>query len=281
MGCTACTEPQCLYNGALYLTVELYLYSPYGPYGMYRAPVPVQWCTLPLPLPSLASSSSVNLWIHRLLQTAKLHVHVNVLSTLDEINLVDILLSCFNIIVPSTSWSPKLSLPFGCSYYNFVRIIEFFYSCCPLLLPWYLVLNTNYEEPLQAVCFIFWSLLPSLIENLPLPIVAKHSHTVVFLYFETPSVSLLSCCTCYKGWVGLQNWRPGFDKHYSRILFYDGSLLRPLSSRTEHSQLVVHHCRNSSVLSLLSALLALLRCACVSYYSSLVQFFWLWFFHQW
>jgi len=50
MGRTACTEPQCLYRGALYLylTVELYLYSPYGPYGLYRASVPVQGCTLPL-----------------------------------------------------------------------------------------------------------------------------------------------------------------------------------------------------------------------------------------
>ena len=49
MGRTACTEPQCLYKGALYLRVELYLYSPYGPYGLYRASVPVQGCTLPLP----------------------------------------------------------------------------------------------------------------------------------------------------------------------------------------------------------------------------------------
>jgi hypothetical protein len=51
MGRTSCTEPQCLYKGALYLylTVELYLYSPYGPYVMYRASVPVQRCTLPLP----------------------------------------------------------------------------------------------------------------------------------------------------------------------------------------------------------------------------------------
>ena len=55
--------------------------------------------------------------------------------------------------------------------------------------------------------------------------------------------------------------------------FYDDSLLRPLSSRTERSRLVVHHCHNSSVLSLLSALLALFRCACVSYFSILVQFF--------
>ena len=31
--------------------VELYLYSPYGPYGLYRASVPVQRCTLPLPIP--------------------------------------------------------------------------------------------------------------------------------------------------------------------------------------------------------------------------------------
>ena len=45
MGRTACTEPQCLYKDALYLTVELYLYSPYGPYGLYRASVPVQGCT--------------------------------------------------------------------------------------------------------------------------------------------------------------------------------------------------------------------------------------------
>ena len=29
-------------------TVGLYLYSPYGPYGLYRASVPVQGCTLPL-----------------------------------------------------------------------------------------------------------------------------------------------------------------------------------------------------------------------------------------
>ena len=51
MGCTACTELQCLYKGALYvyLTVELYLYSPYGPYGLYRASVPVQGRSLPLP----------------------------------------------------------------------------------------------------------------------------------------------------------------------------------------------------------------------------------------
>jgi len=58
MGRTAYTEPQCLYSRAIPLlplwairpvhslsacTVELYLYSPYGPYSLYRASVPVQY----------------------------------------------------------------------------------------------------------------------------------------------------------------------------------------------------------------------------------------------
>jgi len=57
-GRTACTEPQCLYSTAIPLlplwavrplqtlsacTVELYLYSPLGPYGLYRASVSVQY----------------------------------------------------------------------------------------------------------------------------------------------------------------------------------------------------------------------------------------------
>jgi hypothetical protein len=61
MGRTACTEPQYLYSRAMPLlplwavrpvqspsacTVELYLYSPCGPHGLYRASVPVQGCTL-------------------------------------------------------------------------------------------------------------------------------------------------------------------------------------------------------------------------------------------
>jgi hypothetical protein len=61
MSRTTCTEPQCLYSSAIRpgawravgrasglsaCTVELYLYSPYGPYGLYRASVPVQGCTL-------------------------------------------------------------------------------------------------------------------------------------------------------------------------------------------------------------------------------------------
>ena len=58
MGHTDFTVPQCLYNTAIPLltlwavrpvqnlsacTVELYLYSPYGLYGLYRALVPVQY----------------------------------------------------------------------------------------------------------------------------------------------------------------------------------------------------------------------------------------------
>ena len=38
MGRTACTEPQ-----YLTCTVQLYLYSPYRPYGLYTASVPVQY----------------------------------------------------------------------------------------------------------------------------------------------------------------------------------------------------------------------------------------------
>jgi len=55
---TVCTELQCLYitakillplwavhsiQGLTALTVHLNIYYPYGPYGLYRAPVPVQY----------------------------------------------------------------------------------------------------------------------------------------------------------------------------------------------------------------------------------------------
>ena len=58
MGRTACTEPRCLYSTAILLlplcavrpvqtlstcTVQLYLYSHYGPYGLCRPSVPVQY----------------------------------------------------------------------------------------------------------------------------------------------------------------------------------------------------------------------------------------------
>jgi len=59
MGRTACTEPQCLYKGTLYL--YLYLYSPYGSYGLYRASVPVLRFPLPIPL--------LPLWVVRPVQS--------------------------------------------------------------------------------------------------------------------------------------------------------------------------------------------------------------------
>ena len=58
IGRTACKDPQCLYSKVITLlpllavvpvqslsvcTVQLYLYFPYGPYGLYRASVPVQY----------------------------------------------------------------------------------------------------------------------------------------------------------------------------------------------------------------------------------------------
>jgi hypothetical protein len=81
---------------------------------------------------------------------------------------------------------------------------------------------------------------------------------------------LLQLLICYAGVIQVRK--------YSRVSFcddsfYDDSLLRSLSSPTEHSRLAVHPCRNSSVLSLLGALLALFRCARVSSFSILVQFF--------
>ena len=75
MGCTACTEPQCLYSTAIPLlplwavqpvhslsayTVQLYLYSPYGPYSLYRASVPVQYSYTSTPL----SACTVQLYLY-------------------------------------------------------------------------------------------------------------------------------------------------------------------------------------------------------------------------
>jgi len=45
MGRTACTESQCLYKDALYLYIHIY--SPYGPYGLYRTSVPIQYSYTP------------------------------------------------------------------------------------------------------------------------------------------------------------------------------------------------------------------------------------------
>ena len=52
--------------------VELYLYSPYGPYGLYRASVPVQRCTLPLPSPELESKLARNFRVSQYLHGGSL-----------------------------------------------------------------------------------------------------------------------------------------------------------------------------------------------------------------
>jgi len=82
MGRTACTEPQCLHKGALYLylTVELYLYSPYGPCGLYRASVPVQGCTLPLPYGR--AISLLPLWAVRPVQSLSACTRVHFIQNL-------------------------------------------------------------------------------------------------------------------------------------------------------------------------------------------------------
>ena len=75
MGRTACTEPQCLYSTAIppllllavrpvqslsACTVQLYLHYSYGPYGLYRASVPVQYSYTSTPL----SACTVQLYLY-------------------------------------------------------------------------------------------------------------------------------------------------------------------------------------------------------------------------
>jgi len=75
MGRTACTEPQCLYSTAIPLlplwvvrpvhilsacTVQLYLYSPFGLYGLFRDSVPVQYSYASTPL----SACTVQLYLY-------------------------------------------------------------------------------------------------------------------------------------------------------------------------------------------------------------------------
>jgi len=91
---TACTEPQCLYNGTLYL--YLYLYSPYGPYGLYRASVLIQRCTLTLSLPLLP------LWTVRPVQSLSVCTTVHFTftytsTTLWTIRPVQSLSACTNV----------------------------------------------------------------------------------------------------------------------------------------------------------------------------------------
>ena len=65
-GRTACTEPQCLYKGALY-----------RPYGLYRASVPVQGCTLSAvrPVQSLSACRRVHFTLPHCLYKGALYLH--------------------------------------------------------------------------------------------------------------------------------------------------------------------------------------------------------------
>ena len=116
MGRTTCREPQCLYSTAIPLlplwavrpvqslsacTVQLYLYSSYGPYDLYRASVPVQYsytstppvdrttCTEPQCLYSTAITLLL-LWTVRPVQSlsASTMAHFTLLPQVVELSLV-------------------------------------------------------------------------------------------------------------------------------------------------------------------------------------------------
>ena len=53
-------DPSPLSSAVGHERVELYLYSPYGPYGLYRASVLVQGCTLPYFTFYYACGDSIN-----------------------------------------------------------------------------------------------------------------------------------------------------------------------------------------------------------------------------
>ena len=134
----------------------------------------------------------------------------------------------------------------------------------------------NSNDPVLSVLILVFQIVPLIFSfQLQHCIHNKivHSHLV-----SKFTVVFWSICNCpqvkvyYMPTKAISVWK------YCRVsfcdgLFHDDSLLRSLSSRTKHSRLLVYHCRNSSVLSILIALLALFRCACLSCFSVLVQFF--------
>ena len=109
---------------------------------------------------------------------------------------------------------------------------------------------------------------------------------VVIFFFRMDSIHL-TACICYEMCgIIVNNYRTtwlwstvgsNFEAvRFTMIHFYD-----PCRVGLSTPQLVVHNCRNSSVLPLISALMALSRCAYVSSYFSAVRLSWLWFFHPW
>jgi len=95
MGRTACTGPQCLYNGALYL--YLYLYSPYEPYCLYRASVPVQRCTLPLPIPLLPHMGRTTCTDPHCLYKCALYLYLYFYSLIRAVRPVQNLSACTSV----------------------------------------------------------------------------------------------------------------------------------------------------------------------------------------
>ena len=75
--------------------VELYFYSPYRPYGLYRASVPVQGCTLPLPLVMKSRAIPLlPLWAVRPVQSLSAFTRVHFTFTLRITNSSFTLDSC-------------------------------------------------------------------------------------------------------------------------------------------------------------------------------------------
>ena len=132
---------------------------------------------------------------------------------------------------------------------------------------WYVLYLKMWALVERFIQMLHWrSLLVHLSSSL---FVRKHRslHLTIKLQYRSRCTRIVALCVCCLTCSCIIEY-----KKFSRVSFCDDSLLWPLSSRTGHSWLVVHHFRNSSILSVLSALIALFQCACVSS-SILVQFY--------
>jgi hypothetical protein len=134
MGRTACIEPQCLYNGALYLylTVELYLYSPYGPYGLYIASVPVQgW---PLTLPYSTAIPLLPLWAVWPVQSLSACTRVHFTFTYNTPQEVEEIIGSF---VKSFRTACRYMTP--CRLLSVTELVDVFTTCFSKSKQFYLV----------------------------------------------------------------------------------------------------------------------------------------------
>jgi hypothetical protein len=101
--------------------VELYLYCPYGPYGLYRASVPVQGCTLPysraIPL--------LPLWTVRPVQS---------LSACTRVNFTIFLTDMFRASKCS-SWGKLVHEFYGISFIHISSLVDV--RMCLILITWH------------------------------------------------------------------------------------------------------------------------------------------------